>query len=191
MKTLPKFPNLKKSDTLYIDSGLLCNGHWLLDINWLLSLKSKLAKALQKEVHAVQLGLVTSRLLGTNLLNIKTRDLSDVMNINFEKYSEFKITCENLKTYAHKGKKRKGIARLLDKSGRYLIDFDLKYFRLLILDLEAKLLIRDALSPVVLVDGKNKILAILMPMRETCIDSENFSVLEYNFSKLLNPNKGK
>lgn len=62
---MTKFKPIRKSERLYLDSGLVSNGHWMFSLAWALSLKGRLSLGLRRRVLKEQVARITARVNGT------------------------------------------------------------------------------------------------------------------------------
>lgn len=161
-----KFKPPKKNESTYLESGLVCNGHWLLDCAWLESLTSGDSLSARKMLKKISAQKVIDTIEG----NESRRENLESLLLHHTGGAEKVIplrdpSCTISARYVFPVREKKGpsAAYVTIKHGEFSTTLDAKYFPILFFDPSATISALDSKSAVV-VRSFGRIVALVMPL---------------------------
>ncbi len=151
---------------MYLVDGLLCNGHWLIDIAWLetcKSVESGVAKAILQSKRVLD---VTDLLEGAEAAPAKALQ-SLIKKIKLSEYSAIDLNGATAKIESRSlaGETRPRITTVSLKFKREVVKIDAEYFPLLFFDRDVAIHAKDKNSVLVILKA-DRIVGLLMPIRQ-------------------------
>lgn len=166
MTTLPKsvrFKKISKSETVFVQGGLVSNRHWIISAAWLATLKRRRdlgMTALCKRVEKAQAAATLARL---NDSSYPTHDLGAIV-ASFD-LSEYRSAKALEFHYGFiRGKADQYDACIVSFGVKGTPYLDVEYAAALYFSTDTAILVKDSKSPVLLQDASGAIVAVLAPL---------------------------